>query len=176
MSAETKNNYQYGRYEKRHIPNYRKSTYVDGNTVRQLNAVPNRREEERIEREKRRKRQLNPGNIAIPGVSVGNIIFIACVSVVLIAVSASFINMQNKSVALKKQVVSLQTEIQEQKTLNNEKYEEILNGVDLAQIYKRATRKLNMVRAENNQVYKYKNKKSDMVKQYADIPGTQKNK
>ena len=40
MSAETKNNYQYGRYEKRHIPNYRKSTYVDGNTVRQLNAVP----------------------------------------------------------------------------------------------------------------------------------------
>lgn len=77
---------------------------------------------------------------------------------------------------IEKQVVSLQTEIQEQKTLNNEKYEEILNGVDLAQIYKRATRKLNMVRAENNQVYKYKNKKSDMVKQYADIPGTQKNK
>ena len=105
MSAETKNNYQYGRYEKRHIPNYRKNTYVDGNTVRQLNAVPNRREEERIEREKRRKRQLNPGNIAIPGVSVGNIIFIACVSVVLIAVSASFINMKNKGVALKKQVV-----------------------------------------------------------------------
>ena len=96
MSTETKNNYQYERYEKRHIPNYRKSTYVDGNTARQLNAVPNRREEERIEREKRRKRQLNPGNIAVPGVSVGNIIFIACVSVVLIAVAASFINIQNK--------------------------------------------------------------------------------
>ena len=177
MSAETKNNYQYERYEKRHIPNYRKNTYVDGNTVRQLNDVPSRREEERIEREKRGKKTVKSGNIAMPGVSaVGNIIFIACVSVILIAVAASFINIQNKSVALKKQVVSLQTEIQEQKTLNNEKYEEILNGVDLAQIYKRATRKLNMVRAENNQVYKYKNKKSDMVKQYADIPGTQKNK
>lgn len=74
---------------------------MDGNTVRQLNDVPSRREEERIEREKRRKRQLNPGNIAIPGVSVGNIIFIACVSVILIAVAASFINIQNKSVALK---------------------------------------------------------------------------
>ena len=108
--------------------------------------------------------------------SVGNIIFITSVSVVLISVSAKFINIQYKCVALKIQVFSLQTEIQEQKTLNNEKYEEILNGVDLAQIYKRATRKLNMVRAENNQVYKYKNKKSDMVKQYADIPGTQKNK
>ena len=112
----------------------------------------------------------------MPGVSIGNIIFIACVSVIIIAVAASFISTQNKSVALKKQVVSLQTEIQEQKTLNNEKYEEILNGVDLAQIYKRATRKLNMVRAENNQVYKYKNKKSDMVKQYADIPEVSKNK
>ena len=28
-----------------------------------------------------------------------------------------------------------------------------------------------MVRADNNKIYKYKNKKSDMVKQYADIPG-----
>lgn len=174
MSAEANNNYSYERYQRRHIPNYRKSTYIDGNTVRKLNSVPDRREEERIEREKRRKQQLDPGNIAVPGVSVGNIIFIACVSMILIAVAVSFISVQNRSVALKKQVVSLQTQIQEQKTLNDERYEEILNNVDLSQIYKKATRKLNMVRAENNQVYKYKNKKSDMVKQYADIPGVSK--
>lgn len=170
MSVNSEENYMYEKYQKRHIPNYRKDTYVEGNTVRQLNAVPNRREEERIEREKRRRKQLDPGNIAVPGVSIANVMFLLCIAAVLIGVSASFISAQNKSVALKKQVVSLQTEIQEQKILNDEKYEEILNGVDLAQIYKKATRKLNMVRAENNQVYKYKNKKSDMVKQYADIP------
>lgn len=69
-------------------------------------------------------------------------------------------------------MVALQSEIQEQKISNDEKYEEILNGVDLSQIYKKATRKLGMVRAENNQVFKYKNKKSDMVKQYAKVPET----
>ena len=42
----------------------------------------------------------------------------------------------------------------------------------MSQIYKKATRKLGMVRAENNQVFKYKNKKSDMVKQYAKVPET----
>ena len=68
--------------------------------------------------------------------------------------------------------VALQSEIQEQKISNDEKYEEILNGVDLSQIYKKATRKLGMVRADNNQVFKYKNKKSDMVKQYAKVPET----
>lgn len=174
MSADFERKYAYQNNQRRHIPNYRKNTYVEGNTVRQINTVPNRREEERIEREKRRRQQLNPGNIAIPGVSLGNVIFLACIAAILIGVTISFISTQNRSVALKKQVVSLQREIQEQKILNDEKYEEILNGVDLADIYKKATRKLNMVRAENNQVYKYKNKKSDMVKQYAKVPESSK--
>ncbi len=30
-----------------------------------------------------------------------------------------------------------------------------------------------MVMADGNKVYKYKNKKSDMVKQYGDVPGTE---
>ena len=172
MSEYTRNGYTYENNKRRHIPNYRKNTYVEGNTVRQLEAVPKRREEERIEREKRRRRQLDPGNIAIPGVSVFNIVFMMCVAIILIGVTASFISAQNRSVALKNEVVALQSEIQEQKISNDEKYEEILNGVDLSQIYKKATRKLGMVRAENNQVFKYKNKKSDMVKQYAKVPET----
>ena len=101
-----------------------------------------------------------------------NIVFMMCVAIILIGVTASFISAQNRSVALKKEVVALQSEIQEQKISNDEKYEEILNGVDLSQIYKKETRKLGMVRAENNQVFKYKNKKSDMVKQYAKVPET----
>ena len=39
-----------------------------------------------------------------------------------------------------------------------------------SEIYEKATKKLKMVQAESNQIYKYKNRKSDMVKQYADIP------
>ena len=92
MSEYTRNGYTYENNKRRHIPNYRKNTYVEGNTVRQLEAVPKRREEERIEREKRRRRQLDPGNIAIPGVSVFNIVFMMCVAIILIGVTASFIS------------------------------------------------------------------------------------
>ena len=49
-------------------------------------------------------------------------------------------------------------------------YQAITDSVDLAEIYEKATKKLKMVQAESNQIYKYKNRKSDMVKQYADIP------
>lgn len=87
MSEYTRNGYTYENNKRKHIPNYRKNTYVEGNTVRQLEAVPKRREEERIEREKRRRRQLDPGNIAIPGVSVFNIVFMMCVAIILIGVT-----------------------------------------------------------------------------------------
>ena len=59
----------------------------------------------------------------------------------------------------------------EYRETNDQKYEEIIGKVDLSEVYKKATKKLNMVRAKKNQIYTYDNKKSGMVKQYADIPG-----
>ncbi len=85
----------------------------------------------------------------------------------------AYIHTQNQVHSMKKEIVSMQTEIEEQQEKNNIKYNEILASVDLAEIYKRATKKLHMVMADGNKVYKYKNKKSDMVKQYGDVPGTE---
>ena len=66
---------------------------------------------------------------------------------------------------MKSQIVRLQSEISEQKEDNDMEYEKIMASVDLAEIYEKATKKLKMVQAENNQIYKYSNKKSNMVKQ-----------
>lgn len=83
----------------------------------------------------------------------------------------SYLSTQYEVREMKSQIVQLQSEISQQKEDNEIAYEKIKASVDLAEIYERATKKLKMVQAENNQVYKYSNKKSDMVKQYADIPG-----
>jgi len=105
------------------------------------------------------------------GIDGVSFVFLTCALVAVIAVAFTYITMQNNVHAMKNNVVELQTQIAETKEANNEQYEKILGKVDLADVYKKATKKLNMVRAENNQVYTYDNKKSDMVKQYADIPG-----
>lgn len=161
----TEDNYR----SERHIPNSKRGSYVEGNTVRKLQVEPRRREEDLPQRKLRRSHQRRPVKMAgIDGVSFA---FLICALAVVITVAFTYITMQNNVHVMKNSVVELQTQIAEAKEANNEKYEEIMGKVDLADVYKKATEKLKMVRAENNQVYTYENKKSDMVKQYADIPG-----
>lgn len=142
---------------------------IDGNTVRQLNAVPKRREREVPRQKPQRRPERQPAKMAgIDGVSF---VFMVCVLCVVMFVAFAYIHTQNQVRSMKKEIVSMQADIEEQQEKNNIKYNEILASVDLAEIYKRATKKLHMVMADGNKVYKYKNKNSDMVKQYGDVPG-----
>lgn len=105
------------------------------------------------------------------GIDGASFAFMVCVLGVVMFAAFAYIHTQNQVRSMKKEIVSMQTEIEEQQEKNNIKYNEILASVDLAEIYERATKKLHMVMADGNKVYKYKNKKSDMVKQYGDVPG-----
>ena len=75
---------------------------------------------------------------------------------------------------MKNDVIALQSEIAETKQENEDTYQKIMDSVDLSQVYEIATGELGMIQPVDNQVYKYDNKKSDMVKQYGDIPGSSK--
>ncbi|MFG6329659.1 MAG: septum formation initiator family protein [Lachnospiraceae bacterium] len=142
---------------------------IDGNTARQLNAVPKRREREVPRQRPNRRPEKQPAKMA--GIDGASFAFMVCVLGVVMFVAFAYIHTQNQVRSMKKEIVSMQTEIEEQQEKNKIKYNEILASVDLAEIYKRATKKLHMVMADGNKVYKYKNKKSDMVKQYGDVPG-----
>ncbi|HBA96642.1 MAG TPA: hypothetical protein DCZ23_00900 [Lachnospiraceae bacterium] len=153
---------------------YRQTTYVnnangiDGNTARRLNAVPERRERDAPGQRPQKRPQRQPARMTgIDGVSF---LFMMCALCVVAFVTFSYIHAQNSIRSMKKEVVALQAEVEEQQEKNDTEYNKILAGVDLADIYKYATEKLHMVMADGNKVYKYKNKKSDMVKQYSDIP------
>lgn len=151
---------------------YRRNSYVDGNTVRKLNAVPERRREETTRRAPKRRSQKKPARnpVSIAGIDRASFMFMFFALSIVILVSLSYVYMQNDVRDMKKEIISLQNDIEEQQERNDIKYNEIVAGVDLSEIYRRATKKLNMVMADGNKVYKYDNKKSDMVKQHADIP------
>lgn len=91
---------------------------------------------------------------------------------VVITLAVSFLYLKNQAdvTRMQKEVVTMQKEIQQTREENQEAYQKIEASVDLSEVYDIATGKLGMVQAVNNQLYTYKNKKSDMVKQYADIP------
>lgn len=147
---------------------YRTNSYVEGNTVRKMSAVPKRREEIRPEREPKQYPQRQP--VRMPGISGKAFLFLTAMLSVVILTGFSYLSTQNDVRQMKSEIISLQAENEEQKEENAEMYQSVVETVDLSEIYEKATKKLKMVQAESNQIYTYSNKKSDMVKQYADIP------
>ena len=151
----------------------RYSGYTDGNAARKLhNAAPARRESDRREyrryetpdpeliRDVKKNRRLNRFTTFI---TVGAIVasMYLCVNYIM---AFSDITTMNKEIA------SLRSQISEMQVSNAEAKNNIDASVDLANVYKKATTEFGMVPADKSQVYKYANKKSDRVIQYADIP------
>jgi len=150
-------------------PVYQEHTYVDGNTVRKASALPRRREQDRSRREPKRYPVRQP--VKMPGISGKGFLFLMAMLSAVMFMGFSYLSTQSEVRQMKNEVVAMQTDIAQQRELYEEEYQNIENSVDIAKIYERATKKLKMVYAENNQIYTYSNKKSDLVKQYADIPG-----
>lgn len=157
------------RRENRQSSGYHTHSYVEGNTVRKTNAVPKRREEIQERPAPKRYPQRKP--VRMPGISARAFVFLTAMLSAVVFCGFFYLSVQDDVRTMKSKVVALQSEIAQQKEDNDEKYQSIVESVDLSEIYERATKKLKMVQAENNQIYTYSNKKSDMVKQYADIPG-----
>lgn len=161
----------YGR-ESRQSSGYQTHSYVEGNTVRKASAAPQRKEETRQRPQPKRYPQRKP--VRMPGISGRSFVFLMMMLSAVIFCGFSYLSAQDDVRNMKSKIVTLQSEIAQQKEDNDENYQEIVASVDLAEIYEKATEKLKMVQAETNQIYTYSNKKSDMVKQYAEIPGADK--
>lgn len=166
-------NYGRERYERKGTQSsgYKEHTYIEGNTVRKASAVPKRREE--IEKRPERRRYPKRQPVAMPGISPKSFIFLTVMLCAVVFTGFSYLSTQSDIRGMKEKIISMQSEIASKREENNEAYQEIVDSVDIAEIYEKATRKLKMKQAENNQIFTYSNKKSDMVKQYADIPGAE---
>ena len=155
-------NYGRDRYENEY-------SYVEGNTVRRMSALPERRREVRPVREPGRQPERQP--VRMPGISGRAFVFLTIMLMMVVCTGFMYLSVKSTVAGQKSKIVALQSEIASMKEQNDETYQSIENSVNLAHIYETATKKLKMVQAKRNQIYTYSNKKSDMVKQYANIPG-----
>ena len=147
----------------------RANNYVDGNTARKMNTVP-----ERIRREKRkqvvRRRQAERNVQRAMAFDLQYTVFLAVAMLITLVVCYIMLTLQAKITEQNSHIATLEQTLV---VLNseNDAFNVRLNGsVDLTEIYKIATKELGMVYPENGQILQYDAANPDYVKQYKDVP------
>lgn len=153
-----------------------KTYYVNGSTVRQMEAQPvrqprpDRRKIEENQRKKRRRNAIKRNRERALHMSKGYVAFLS-VCVVVVAFSAvSLIQIQSQVTQRMEHIASLESQITDLKADNDARYKEIVTSVDLDYIKDVAINELGMQYATESQIVYYTVEKNNFMDQYSDIP------
>ena len=154
-----------------------KNYYVNGNTVRELEA-PVRREErersreelERIKRRKRRRSAARRNRQRELQMSRGYVAFLTGCGLVTAFASVMFVKMQSQMTSRMRSVASLESQVIDLKADNDARYKSLTTSVDLNHIKEVATKKLGMSYPKEKQVVYYSVENTNFMDQYSDIP------
>lgn len=136
------------------------TAYIYGNTARKLGAEPARR----IEREPERRPRRRPQPARRKRVDKVSVILIAITFAIVFSMCYYYLQLQSRNTFLGKSVVGLENEVMEMEKENSNALQALDQNVDLAEIYKKATKELGMKSAKNNQIFTYESKKSTQVR------------
>lgn len=141
-------------------------TEVEGNVVKQLHVVPDRRERAEGPVEvPRRNRKPEKNTLSIP-----YCIFLAVACVLTLTLGAYYLQQQALSTSSQKKIASLESELAELKKVNADDLNRIETSVNLEEIRDIAINELGMVYATQENVVLYKNTSQNYVSQYEDVP------
>ena len=150
--------------------------YVNGSTVRQMEARPvrqprpDRRKIEEKQREKRRRSAVKRNRERALHMSKGYVTFLsACVIVVAFA-AVSLVQIQSQVTQRMKHIAALESQITDLKADNDARYKEIVTSVDLDYIKDVAINELGMTYASEEQIVYFSIENENFMDQYSDIP------
>lgn len=147
---------------------YTRTSYIEGNTVRKLNAVPDRREEQYEIPSPRRQESRQPK--ALPGINITSLLILTAAIVATLFLCVDYIKVQSDINRIEKQIASKQEELITLTKNNDAAYEAVNTTYDLDYIYQVAVEEYGMVYPKDSSVIKYQGNDEDYVKQYEDIP------
>lgn len=149
-----------------------RSMYIYGNTVRQAEVMPRRREEQEMppRRKKKVSRQIQKNRNRALHVNSAYVVFITFAAVVLLAVCVWYLQLRAEITSRAENITSMQRELAEAKEENQARYNAVVDSVNLEEVRDRAMKDLGMVYASSDQIVGYQNPVSDYVKQIQDIP------
>ena len=154
----------------------KKTYYVNGSTVRQLEAQPVRRERidrTKIQEEQKKKRRRNAAKRnreRALHMSRGYVAFLTlCVGVVAFA-AVALVQIQSQVTQRMEHIAALESQITDLKADNDARYKEIVTSVDLDYIKDVAMNQLGMQYATEDQIIYYSVENNNFKDQYSDIP------
>ena len=150
--------------------NEQRRYYIEGNTARQLNTIP-----QRIERPERQKeRQVNERvNRNSKRARAFDLKYTVCLMVATVFLFVSCVNMltiQADITEQRRQIATLESTLNELTDTNNETSKRLESSVDLPKVYDVAINELGMVYPKTGQVVSYEASNPDYVKQFKDVP------
>ena len=154
----------------------KKTYYVNGSTVRQLEAQPVRRERidrTKIQEEQQKKRRRNAARRnreRALHMNRGYVAFLSlCVAVVAFA-AVALVQIQSQVTQRMEHIAALESQITDLKADNDAGYKEIVTSVDLDYIKDVAINQLGMQYATEDQIIYYSVENNNFMDQYSDIP------
>ena len=154
----------------------KKTYYVNGSTVRQIEAQPVRRERidrTKIKEEQQKKRRRNAAKrnrARALHMSKGYVAFLTlCVGVVAFA-AVALVQIQSQVTQRMEHIAALESQITDLKADNDARYKEIVTSVDLDYIKDVAMNQLGMKYATQDQIIYYTVENNNFMDQYSDIP------
>lgn len=150
--------------------NYNRTSYIDGNTVRKLNVVPDiRREERSYERPVPERRHHNQPK-ALSGINFASLLVLTIAIIATLYVCVQYLQLQSEVTRMDKTIISMEQKLTQLTNENDAAYEAINTAYDLDYVYHVAVEELGMVYPNNNKVITYRSGNEDYVMQYEDIP------
>ena len=150
--------------------------YVNGSTVRQMEALPvrqprpDRRKIEENQRRKSRRNAVKRNRERALHMSRGYVAFLSVCVVVVAFAAVSLIQIQSQVTQRMEHIAALESQITDLKADNDARYKEIVTSVDLDHIKNVAINELGMQYATEEQVIYYSVENNNFMDQYSDIP------
>lgn len=145
---------------------YRNSVYVQGNTARRLQAVPDvqttpvRKVSNRTRKNREKASYMN----------IGSVLFMAVAMVAAGFILTWYLTLQSDITNSIKHISALESELNYLKLANDENYSRITSNVNLEEVKRVAIQELGMRYAEEGQIVTFNGEGSDYVRQTGDIP------
>lgn len=145
---------------------YRNGAYVQGNTVRRLQAVPERENEPlrkvstRTRKNRERARHMN----------IGSVLSMAVAMVAAGFILTWYLTLQSDITNSIKHIAALESELNELKRDNDENYNRITSDINLEEVKRVAIQELGMSYAKEGQIVIFNGEGSDYIRQTGDIP------
>lgn len=160
----------------RRVNNYHTRAYVEGNTVRHAQALPDKRPRRQPPAPKPKPRKVSKtaqrNRAKAMGMSKGFVVFLTLICAAILFTGVRYLQLKAEITAKAKTVANLESELSELKADNDAYYSQVIASIDLDDIKKRAITKLGMKYPSEEQTVFYKTQRSSYVRQYQDVPDT----